>query len=185
MLDGKIAETGTYDELMLADGALAKLVAEHVSEQHAAEAPAETAIETAEDQELKRVEIETKIEEDKEATISADADSDLEKGKDKPDAKAGGLMIKEERATGAVQGKVYAQSVSVTLHPDWNLADHVRSSGTSARWASSGAPRSSWALSSLLRPPTSARQSSWATGLPTRSLTGVRASIWASVDLEQ
>jgi len=31
MLDGKIAEIGTYSELMAADGALSKLVAEHGS----------------------------------------------------------------------------------------------------------------------------------------------------------
>lgn len=96
MVDGKIAEKGTYQELLSAGGALAKLVAEHVSEKNPGQLEEKEevgVIETKEDLELKEVELHEKLDE-----AAEDAK------KNDPGAL---LTMKEERETGAVSLRVY------------------------------------------------------------------------------
>ena len=52
MLDGRVAEIGSYAQLMAAEGALAKLVQEHVADPHQAEDDADE-INPKEEQEIK------------------------------------------------------------------------------------------------------------------------------------
>jgi hypothetical protein len=89
MADGRIAEIGSYDELLRADGAMAKLLAEHLAE---SQKPADDSKDGL-------------VEE-----IKAHADTGEGKGA-KPSAKSGALIEKEERTIGAVGNSVYAKYI--------------------------------------------------------------------------
>ncbi|CDZ96790.1 Multidrug resistance-associated protein/mitoxantrone resistance protein, ABC superfamily [Phaffia rhodozyma] len=119
MVDGKIAEKGTYEELLAANGVLAKLLAEHVSQSSHDGADAEyDAIETREDVELKTVgiEVEQAAEREQLAEQANKLGSDrTNEGTAAEQTKAqdpGALLtMKEEREVGAVSLSVYARYV--------------------------------------------------------------------------
>jgi ABC-type methionine transport system ATPase subunit len=84
MVDGHIAERGTYAELMSSNGEFSKFVKEFGSKEEAKD-------------------------EEKETTEKDDEDDDPKKTEKQKNAVAGaGIMQVEERATGAVSGSVYA-----------------------------------------------------------------------------
>lgn len=98
MVDGAVVEQGSYTELLQANGALAKLVAEHVSDSRK-EAEMEEITEDKEAVELKAVHIADDI---KEHAVEDKVEKKvlLDKGDT-------ALMLKEEREIGAVSGAVY------------------------------------------------------------------------------
>lgn len=101
MVDGQIAENGTYAELVSnPNGTLAKIIAEHVSDSHKEQTAA--VIESKEEIELKVTAIADETEEMAVGVIE-------EKVEPKKDEAGGGLMLKEERETGAVAGTIYGQ----------------------------------------------------------------------------
>jgi hypothetical protein len=103
MADGRIAEIGSYDELLRADGAMAKLLAEHLAEsQKPADDSKDGLVENPEIIALKEVHIQDEI--------KARADTGEGKGA-KPSAKSGALIEKEERTIGAVGNSVYAKYI--------------------------------------------------------------------------
>ena len=96
MLDGKVAEMGSYAELMAAEGALAKLVQEHVSESHHPVGQEADQVNTEQDEQIKH----ERIDNDRIAHDEAVApEKDIKKAST---ASEGALMLKEERETGAV-----------------------------------------------------------------------------------
>ncbi|KAL0954619.1 hypothetical protein HGRIS_003577 [Hohenbuehelia grisea] len=90
--DGRIAERGTYDELLKSNGAFAAFVREFGSQEETAE----------------------REEEEEEAVEEASADAGVpEKKKPRKNAVAGaGIMQAEERNTGAIGAKVYKEYAS-------------------------------------------------------------------------
>lgn len=101
MVDGKIAEKGSYSELMAADGALAALVKEHVSNAHSVEEEQEIVANEEQDLKLEHIQDETIAHEEKIV-------KEVKKASTKSE---GALMMKEEREVGAVSGKVYARYI--------------------------------------------------------------------------
>lgn len=99
MVDGAIAEIGSYSELLAADGALAKLVAEHVSESNKEAAEKDVMLEEQEEIELKQ---ELVADELKQHVIKTG-----EENKVPIQAEGEALMLKEEREIGAVSWAVY------------------------------------------------------------------------------
>ncbi|KAF9237604.1 ABC transporter [Melanogaster broomeanus] len=83
LLDGKIAERGTYDELIASDGAFSKFIEEFGSKEDNT----------------------TKAEETAEAVVE-------EKKKPQPGVKGSGMMQEEERNTGAIKLGVYREYLS-------------------------------------------------------------------------
>jgi ATP-binding cassette subfamily C (CFTR/MRP) protein 1 len=91
MLDGRIAEMGTYADLMSSGGALSKLVEEHTAEEH--DQKDDEHIVVREEQELKQ----EKIEVEAEST---------------PEKPAVALIADEERETGAVSWSTYRRYIA-------------------------------------------------------------------------
>lgn len=104
MLDGRIAEMGTYDQLLESKGAMAKLLAEHLSESQQ-QAPASLDVGLAEDPELIELK-QVHIQDEAEAHLEHEQASDAKK----PIAN-GGLTTKEERTVGALDGAVVRKYV--------------------------------------------------------------------------
>jgi ATP-binding cassette subfamily C (CFTR/MRP) protein 1 len=105
MLDGRVAEIGSYAELMAAEGALAKLVQEHVSEsRHEAKTEADE-LNPDEEIEIKHEKIED------ERTVHEEGAAPEKETKKASTAQEGALMMAEERAEGAV--------VSTTERSSW------------------------------------------------------------------
>ncbi|CDZ97481.1 Multidrug resistance-associated protein/mitoxantrone resistance protein, ABC superfamily [Phaffia rhodozyma] len=129
MVDGKIAEKGTYQELLATSGALAKLMAEHMSVAHDGSSETVTdpdldidsagLIETQEDIELKKVAIEDELEKQTgEGRTNEGTADELAKSQ----APGALVTMKEERAVGAVSSKVYTRYINSMGSVWWALA---------------------------------------------------------------
>ena len=99
MLDGRVAEIRSYAQLMAAEGALAKLVQEHVSDPHVVTEGNADKINTAEDIEIKQEKVEDERAAHDEAVVPG------KEAKKASTALEGALTMKEERETGAVVSK--------------------------------------------------------------------------------
>ena len=95
MLDGKVAEIGSYAQLMAAEGALAKLVQEHVSAPHEA-GEKEDEINPKEEEDIKNEKIADERIAHEEAVVVK------REPKKVSTQSEGALMMKEEREIGAV-----------------------------------------------------------------------------------
>lgn len=101
MLDGKVAEIGSYAELMAAEGALAKLVQEHVADPHQAE-DGEDEINPQKEREGGNDDI---------AGGHAVLEQVIASEKKGSTTEEGALMLKEERQTGALVSRARPRSV--------------------------------------------------------------------------
>lgn len=103
MADGRIAEMGTYDELLRAEGAMAKLLADHLAESlKVVNKEKKGVLEDPEIIALKEVHIQDEIKAHADAETNADV---------KSSAKSGALITKEERTTGALGNSVYIRYI--------------------------------------------------------------------------
>ncbi|CDZ97117.1 Multidrug resistance-associated protein/mitoxantrone resistance protein, ABC superfamily [Phaffia rhodozyma] len=116
MEDGKIAEKGTYQELLAADGALAKLMADHMSQtSHNSMIDGGDVIENQEDVELKTVKIKIGQTAKQNQPAGVLNTGQTNEGSVAEQAKAlnpGALLtVKEEREIGAVSWSVYTRYI--------------------------------------------------------------------------
>jgi hypothetical protein len=103
MVDGRIAEIGTYNALLKAEGAMAKLLAEHIAATPGAGAGDEGLLEEVQEIEMKKLHVEDEL-------VSHAQEKDAEAVGHDSKLK-GGLISAEERETGAVGGAIYAKYI--------------------------------------------------------------------------